>query len=137
NLAAAYGVAVTGTMAITSFLFFRICRVNWGWSLRAALALYIPFTIIDYSFFTANLVKISQGGWFPLVVGTAMFAIMTTWWRGRAEMSTMLEAAGMPDDLFLADIAESHIHRVPGTAVFMSSATEGIPNVLLHHVKHN
>src|SRR5690606_15415424 len=91
NLAAAYGVAVTGTMTITSYLFFRICRVNWGWSLRAALALYIPFVIIDYSFFTANLVKIPQGGWFTLVVGAAMFAIMTTWWRGRTEMSTKLE----------------------------------------------
>ena len=137
NLAAAYGIAVTGTMAITSFLFFRICRQNWGWSLRAALGFYIPLIIIDYSFFTANVVKIADGGWFPLAVGTGMFAIMTTWWRGRVEMSKLLEGGSMPDELFLADIGEAHLHRVSGTAVFMSSGTEGMPNVLLHHVKHN
>ncbi len=136
-LAAAYGIAVTGTMSITSFLFFRICRQNWGWSLRAALGLYIPLIVIDYSFFSANLVKLGDGGWFPLAIGTGMFAIMTTWWRGRMELSKMMETGTIPDELFLADIAETHIHRVPGTAVFMSSGTDGMPNVLLHHVKHN
>ncbi|HTL37051.1 MAG TPA: potassium transporter Kup [Kofleriaceae bacterium] len=136
-LAAAYGIAVTGTMSITSFLFFRICRQNWGWSLRAALALYLPLIVIDYSFFSANLVKVADGGWFPLAVGTSMFAMMTTWWRGRMEMSKMMETGTIPDELFLADIAETHVHRVPGTAVFMSSGTDGMPNVLLHHVKHN
>ncbi len=137
NLAAAYGIAVTGTMAITSFLFFRICRQNWGWSLRAALALYLPLIVIDYSFFSANLVKFADGGWFPLAIGTGLFAIMTTWWRGRFEMSKLMETGSMPDDLFLADIKESHLPRVSGTAVFMSSGTDGMPNVLLHHVKHN
>jgi KUP system potassium uptake protein len=105
--------------------------------LSRALAFYIPFIIIDYSFLGANIVKIADGGWFPLAVGAAMFAIMTTWWRGRVEMSRLLEGGTMPDELFLADIAETHIHRVPGTAVFMSSGTDGMPNVLLHHVKHN
>jgi KUP system potassium uptake protein len=136
-LAAAYGIAVTGTMSITSFLFFRICRQNWGWSLRAALALYIPLIVIDFSFFSANLVKVGDGGWFPLAIGTCMFAIMTSWWRGRMELSKMMETGTIPDELFLADIAETKIHRVPGTAVFMSSGTDGMPNVLLHHVKHN
>jgi KUP system potassium uptake protein len=136
-LAAAYGIAVTGTMAITSFLFFRIARQNWNWPLRKALAFYIPFIIIDYSFFSANLVKLGDGGWFPLAIGTCMFAIMTTWWRGRMELSKMMETGTIPDELFLADIAETHIHRVPGTSVFMSSGTDGMPNVLLHHVKHN
>jgi KUP system potassium uptake protein len=136
-LAAAYGIAVTGTMSITSFLFFRICRMNWGWSLRKAIALYIPLIIIDYSFFSANLVKVADGGWFPLAVGTGMFAIMTTWWRGRVELSKMMETGTMPDELFLADIGEAHLPRVSGTAVFMSSGTDGMPNVLLHHVKHN
>ncbi len=137
NLAAAYGIAVTGTMAITSFLFFRICRQNWGWSLRAALGLYLPLIIIDYSFFSANLVKVADGGWFPLAIGTGLFAIMTTWWTGRIELSKMMETGSMPDDLFLADIKETRIPRVTGTAVFMSSGTDGMPNVLLHHVKHN
>jgi KUP system potassium uptake protein len=137
KLAAAYGIAVTGTMAITSFLFFRICRVNWNWSLGAALALYLPLIAIDYSFFSANLVKLGDGGWFPLAVGLGMFIIMTTWWRGRFELSKMMETGTIPDELFLADIAETPIVRVSGTAVFMSSGTDGMPNVLLHHVKHN
>lgn len=136
-LAAAYGIAVTGTMAITSFLFFRIARNNWGWSMPAALALYLPLIVIDYSFLLANLVKLGDGGWFPLGVGLLMFAIMTTWWRGRNELSKMMETGTIPDELFLADIAETHIQRVSGTAVFMSSGTDGMPNVLLHHVKHN
>ena len=137
KLAAAYGIAVTGTMAITSFLFFRICRVNWGWSRRAALGLYIPLIVIDYSFFSANFSKIADGGWFPLAVGLGMFAIMTTWWRGRVELSKILEGGTMPDELFLQDISATHLPRVSGTAVFMSSGTDGMPNVLLHHVKHN
>ena len=137
NLAAAYGIAVTGTMAITSFLFFRICRQNWGWSLPKALALYIPLIIIDYSFFGANVVKVADGGWFPLAVGLTMFAIMTTWWRGRVELSQIMAGGTLPDEAFLADVEASHLPRVPGTAVFMSSGTDGMPNVLLHHVKHN
>ncbi|HEY5922188.1 MAG TPA: potassium transporter Kup [Kofleriaceae bacterium] len=137
KLAAAYGIAVTGTMAITSFLFFRICRQNWGWSLRAALGLYIPLIIIDFSFFTANVVKLGDGGWIPLAIGTAVFAIMTTWWRGRVELYKILEGGTIPDVAFLNDPMLDHLPRVPGTAVFMSSGTDGMPNVLLHHVKHN
>jgi KUP system potassium uptake protein len=137
NLAAAYGIAVTGLMMITSYLIFLVCRRNWGWSLGAALALYIPLLVIDGLFFSSNLVKIAAGGWFPLAIGIGMFAIMTTWWRGRTELSKTMEMGTVPDDLFLADIAETQIPRVSGTAVFMTSGTDGIPNVLLHHVKHN
>jgi KUP system potassium uptake protein len=137
KLAAAYGIAVTGTMAMTSFLFFRICRLNWGWSLGAALALYLPLIVIDYSFFSANLVKLADGGWFPLAIGSLVFIVMTTWWRGRVELSKVLETGTIPDELFLTDISENNVPRVPGTAVFMSSGTDGMPNVLLHHVKHN
>ncbi len=136
-LAAAYGIAVTGTMMITSFLFFRVATKNWGWHIAGALALYIPLIVIDTSFFSANLVKVAAGGWFPLAVGTGMFAIMTTWWRGRFELSKTMETGTIPDELFLADISSSALPRVPGTAVFMSSGTDGMPNVLLHHVKHN
>jgi KUP system potassium uptake protein len=136
NLAAAYGIAVTGLFLITSYLIFLVCRRNWGWSLGAALCLYIPLVVIDGAFFSANLVKIAAGGWFPLVVGAGMFAIMTTWWRGRYELSKMMETGTIPDDLFLSDPEITHMHRVSGTAVFMSAA-QGIPNVMLHHVKHN
>jgi KUP system potassium uptake protein len=137
NLAAAYGVSVTGTMAITSFLFFRVCRTIWNFSLASALALYIPLVVLDASFFSANLVKVAAGGWFPLAVGTGVFIIMTTWWRGRRELSKSMEMGTMPDQLFLDDLAQNQLPRVQGTAVFMSSGTDGMPNVLLHHVKHN
>jgi KUP system potassium uptake protein len=136
-LAAAYGIAVTGTMAITSFLYFLVCRYNWKYSLTTSLALFIPFVLIDLSFFSANLEKIAAGGWFPLAVGVGVFVIMTTWWRGRYELSRTMDAGLIPDELFLADIAETPLPRVSGTAVFMASGTDGMPNVLLHHVKHN
>jgi KUP system potassium uptake protein len=137
NLAAAYGIAVTGTMAITSFLYFLVVRRNWGYPLYTALALFIPFVAIDLAFFSANIEKIAAGGWFPLAVGGGAFAMMTTWWRGRLELSKQMESGTIPDELFLADIAETPLPRVSGTAVFMTSGTEGMPNVLLHHVKHN
>jgi KUP system potassium uptake protein len=137
NLAAAYGIAVTGTMSITSFLIFLVCRRNWKFSLGAALAIYLPLVAIDAAFLSANLVKLGAGGWFPLAVGIGMFTIMTTWWRGRLELSRQMESGAIPDQLFLADIAETPLPRVSGTAVFMTSGTDGIPNVLLHHVKHN
>jgi len=137
NLAAAYGIAVTGTMAITSFLYFLVCRHNWSYSWGHALAIFVPFVIIDLTFFSSSAVKIIDGGWFPLAVGTGVFIIMTTWWRGRNELSKMMETGTIPDEIFLTDIAETPLPRVSGTAVFMSSGTDGMPNVLLHHVKHN
>ncbi|HMG56389.1 MAG TPA: KUP/HAK/KT family potassium transporter, partial [Kofleriaceae bacterium] len=137
NLAAAYGIAVTGTMSITSFLIFLVCLRKWKFSLGAALAIYVPLVAIDSAFLSANLVKLGAGGWFPLVVGIGMFTIMTTWWRGRLELSKTMATGAIPDELFLADIAETKLPRVSGTAVFMASSTDGMPNVLLHHVKHN
>ncbi len=137
NLAAAYGIAVTGLFMITGYLIFLVCRRNWGWSLGAALALYIPFVVIDGAFFSANVVKVAAGGWFPLTIAAGLFVVMTTWWRGRMELSKMMEVGTIPDDMFLTDIEGSSLPRVSGTAVFMTSAADGIPNVLLHHVKHN
>jgi len=137
GLAAAYGIAVTGTMAITSYLYFLVCRQKWGYSLRAALALFIPFVFIDLGFFSANAIKVVEGGWIPLSVGAGVFIIMTTWWRGRLELSKIMDSGTVPDELFLMDIQANPLPRVPGTAVFMASSAEGIPNVLLHHVKHN
>jgi len=137
GLAAAYGIAVTGTMGITSFLFYLWCRRSRGWSVRKGLGFLIPFLIIDLAFFVANAVKIVAGGWFPLAVGVLVFLIMTTWWRGRIELAKLMESGTMPEDLFLTDLKETPMHRVRGTAVFMSSTPDGIPNVLLHHVKHN
>jgi KUP system potassium uptake protein len=114
-----------------------VCKHNWNYSWKAALALFIPFIAIDLSFFSANLVKIAAGGWFPLAVGAGVFVIMTTWWRGRHELSKTMETGTIPDTMFLEDIAATPLPRVSGTAVFMASGTDGMPNVLLHHVKHN
>jgi KUP system potassium uptake protein len=136
-IAAAYGIAVTGTMMITSYLFYLVARHNWNWPLRRVLPLFVGFLIIDAAFLGANAIKIEHGGWVPLALGVALFTIMTTWWKGRFELSKIMEGGTMPDDLFLADLEPAGIPRVRGTAVFMASNTGGIPNVLLHHVKHN
>jgi len=137
GLAAAYGIAVTGTMGITSILFYMVCRRRWGYSQAHALAFLVPFLAIDIAFFSANATKFFDGGWFPLAIGVCVFAIMTTWWRGRFELSKVIDAGTLADELLLADIAANPPHRVKGTAVFMSSTPGGIPNVLVHHMKHN
>lgn len=137
GLAAAYGIAVTGTMAITTLLFCLVARRNWNWSLGAVLAFLVPFLAIDLAFFSSNAIKFLHGGWFPMAIGVAVFAIMTTWWRGRVELSKAMDGSGLPDELFLAELDSNPPHRVLGTAVFMSSSPQGIPNVLIHHMKHN
>jgi KUP system potassium uptake protein len=137
NLAAAYGVAVTATMAITSFLFYKVARRSLGFPRWGALAFLIPFLAIDAAFFGANAVKIVAGGWFPLAVGLLVFITMTTWWRGRSELGRIVEATTIAEGLFLADVAAAPPHRARGTAVFMTSTTDGIPNLVLHHLKHN
>jgi KUP system potassium uptake protein len=136
-LAAAYGIAVTGTMAITSILFYMLCVRQWGWSRAKAGSLLVLFLIFDLAFLAACATKFLAGGWFPLSVGVAVFAIMTTWWRGRVELARVMDSGAVPTDLFLADIAANPLPRVEGTAVFMSSSHENVPNVVLHHVKHN
>jgi KUP system potassium uptake protein len=137
GLAAAYGIAVTGTMAITSVLFYLVCVRRWQYSQRRALLLLIPFLCVDVAFFAANAIKFFDGGWFPLAIGVGVFVLMTTWWRGRVELATVIAGGSLPDELFLADIAANPPYRVEGTGVFMSSAVAGIPNVLIHHLKHN
>jgi KUP system potassium uptake protein len=137
GLAAAYGIAVTATMGITSVLFYLVCRWRWNYSQAQALTFLIPFLIIDLAFFSSNALKLFDGGWFPLAIGVFVFVVMTTWWRGRSELSKIMDAGILPDEMFLADIAANPPHRVKGTAVFMSSNAGGIPNVLVHHMKHN
>jgi KUP system potassium uptake protein len=137
NLAAAYGIAVTGTMAITSVLYFILARRRFEWTLPQALAFLIVFLTIDLTFFSSNLNKLGAGGWLPLAGGVGLFTIMTTWWRGRIELAKTIGSVALPDDLFLDSIIEERVPRVKGTAVFMASVAEGIPQVMLHHVKHN
>jgi len=137
GLAGAYGIAVTGTMAITSFLYFFMLMHIWKWPLWKAAALVGIFLIFDLAYFGGNLFKIASGGWFALLIATLITIIMTTWRRGRKEISRLLAETKLPLKIFIADVARQKLTRVPGTAVFMSVSPEGIPVTLLHHVKHN
>ena len=136
SLAAAYGIAVTGTMTITTLLFHRVARDLWRWPRRWTWPLTFLFLGVDLSFFGANLVKIEEGGWFPIASALAIFATLATWKRGRAELARMMEGGGLPLDVFLAEMARKQPYRVPGTAVFLTGNTANVSPVLLHHLKH-
>jgi KUP system potassium uptake protein len=137
GLAAAYGIAVTGTMLITTWLFAKVALGVWGWSRRQLVPLVALFVLFDLAFLGANTAKIADGGWFPLAIGLGVLVVMTTWWYGRLALSAALEQGALPDEVFVADLAETPTVRVRGTAVFMASSPTGIPNVMLHHLKHN
>jgi KUP system potassium uptake protein len=137
NLAGAYGIAVTGTMSVTTVLFYVVTRERWGWSAAKAGAAVALFLVFDLAFFSANLPKVLDGGWFPLVVGLMVFTVLTTWKRGRTELARLLAEASLPLPAFLSDLEIHQPHRVEGTAVVMTSTTAGVPPVLLHHFKHN
>ncbi len=137
ELAAAYGVSVTGTMIITSLLFAYIARTRFGWSLASVAVLLALFLAVDVAFFSANLVKIANGGWLPLAIGGAVFTVMTTWRSGRETLANAREMRSLPLPAFLADVGATRPVRVAGTAVVMSGTAEGVPVVLLHHFKHN
>jgi KUP system potassium uptake protein len=136
-LASAYGIAVTGTMGITSIVYFVVLVRAWHWPVWRAALLVGLFLSFDVPFFAANALKFFSGGWFPIAVALALFLIMTTWKKGRATLGQSLASRMLPVDMFLADIEQHRPHRVPGTAVFMASNPKGIPIVLLHHWKHN
>jgi KUP system potassium uptake protein len=137
NLSAAYGIAVTGTMAITSLLFAVVARMRWGWSKLHVWSLTGAFLVIDLSFLTANVVKIEHGGWVPLIMAMAVYSLMSTWKRGRMQLNEIQTENALPLDIFLQSIEKNPPVRVRGTAVFMTSTPEGVPVVLLHHLKHN
>jgi KUP system potassium uptake protein len=136
-MGAAYGIAVTGTFIMTTFLLYVVARTWWGWSRLHALSLVVPFLIIDGSFFGANLMKIREGGWVPLTIAFFIFILMTTWNRGREIVQDLLRRGMLPIDLLLADLENRKTVRVPGLAVFMTREPQGAPVVLLHHLKHN
>jgi KUP system potassium uptake protein len=136
NLAAAYGMAVTLNMAITTVLLCVVASQRWGWR-RAAFALGAVFLPIDLAFFGSNLLKLPHGGWFSLVVAGLVFTVLSTWKRGRNVLRERLEEASLPLDLFLPDLETSTLPRVPGTAVFLTGDPGGTPPALLHNIKHN
>jgi KUP system potassium uptake protein len=135
RLAAAYGIAVTGTMAITTILAFVVARNLGKWSLPASLALFMAFLIVDIAFFAANLIKIVDGGWFPLAFGSVVFMLMLTWKRGRQLLQSRLAADSIPLDAFI-ESASLGCTTVPGTAIFMTTDPSAVPHALLHSMKH-
>jgi KUP system potassium uptake protein len=137
RLAAAYGIAVTGTMAITSIVYYVVVRRTWGWPLAKALPIVLAFLALDTAFFGANLLKFLDGGYVPVLVAAAIFAMMVTWKAGRAILAETLAAAAPSLESFLAGLDERCRARVPGTAVFLTSGAIGTPPVLVHHVRHN
>lgn len=136
-LAAAYGIAVTGTMSITTVVYYVVVTRTWGWSPIKAGALAGLFLVFDLAFFGANAAKFVDGGWFPLAIGLAIFAVMTTWKRGRRELADKFRATMLPLEVFLSDPELTKALRVRGTAVFMASSAVGTPPALLHHFKHS
>ncbi len=136
NLAAAYGIAVTGAMAIDTVLISVVLFSLWKWPLWKALPLLVIFVTIDLLYFGANLLKVPDGGWFPLLIGAIAFTLLTTWAKGRKLMIDRMAEASLPIEVFIKSAATSAA-RVPGTAVFMTTSMSGVPHALLHNLKHN
>jgi KUP system potassium uptake protein len=137
NLAAAYGVAVTTTMVITTLLFYVVAHERWGWKPWLVGPLCAVFLVVDVAFFGANIIKVEHGGWLPLLMALAIFTLMATWKRGRRILFERMQEEALPVDLFLEDVRRSPPVRVPGTSIFMTGNAEGIPPALLHNLKHN
>jgi KUP system potassium uptake protein len=136
-LGAAYGIAVTGTMTVTTVLAFIHLRYGAHWPLWKLLPLFGLFFIVDLSFFSANLLKIHEGGWYPLAIGTVLYVMMTVWIWGRGKLGRQRASAGMPLAMLVSSLKPDRPARVPGTAIYMSSQVDNVPAALLHNMKHN
>ncbi len=136
NLSAAYGIAVTGAMFIDTCLLAVVLFSLWQWKPVYAVPILAVFFIVDIAYFGANLTKVPDGGWFPLLIGLVCFTFLTTWARGRKLMLARMKEASMPPEIFIKSAANSAT-RVPGTAVFMTTSPDGVPHALLHNLKHN
>jgi KUP system potassium uptake protein len=136
NLAAAYGIAVTGTMFITAIMLGVLEYRVWKWPLWLVLLEIGVFVVVDGLYFASNLTKLLAGGWFPLLVGAVAFVVLTTWAKGRKLMRERLEEGALPLAIFIQSTGTT-VHRAKGTAVFLSSSEEGVPAALLHNLKHN
>jgi KUP system potassium uptake protein len=136
NLAAAYGIAVTGAMFIDTCLLSVVLITLWKWPKWKALPMLAVFFLVDIAYLGANLLKVPEGGYFPLMVGMVIFMFLTTWSRGRQLMRERMSESSMPMEIFIKSAANS-AQRVPGTAIFMASTDTGVPSALLHNIKHN
>jgi len=137
NLASAYGIAVSLTMLMTSALLFIAMREIWGWSMLAAGSVAACFLVIDGAFFLANLTKIAEGGYVPLILAFSVYGVMWIWHRGAAAVSARMHEVLIPVPKFMAGIAAKNIPRVPGSAVFLTRTERDTPPVMVWHVKHN
>jgi KUP system potassium uptake protein len=136
-LALTYGVALSGTMTITTILFAIVMRRLWHWNWWKVGSITAVFLIVDLAFVGANMLKVPNGGWLPLLMAGLVYLLMSTWKKGRVRLTRLVRENALPMELFLDDIRRRQPYRVPGTAVFMTSDAEGAPPVLLHHLKHN
>ncbi|MBL8539133.1 MAG: potassium transporter Kup [Betaproteobacteria bacterium] len=136
NLAAAYGIAVTGTMMIDTILVTFVMVLMWRWSRWLALPLMGAFLLVDFAFFSANIIKFAHGGWFPVFIGVLSFTVLTTWKRGRALLFRQMSKLDVAEKVFLAQVDES-VPRVARSAVFLTARSDLIPSALLHNLKHN
>ena len=136
NLASAYGVAISTDMVITTVLAFFVAT-RWGWNVWRTALLAAAFLLVDLAFFGANLVKIAEGGWYPLLLGALVFTLMATWRRGRRVLAEQLRTEQQSLDDFLESLRTDPPIRIPGTAVFMTSSAVTLPPILPHHLEHN
>lgn len=136
-LASAYGVAVTGTMLMTTLLMGVVIWLLWKWPMWMAIPFFLMMLLVDSLFFAANLPKVIQGGAFPVIAGIALFILMTTWKRGRQLLVERLDEGSLPLPLFIASIRSQPPHRVQGTAVFLTARSDAVPHALLHNLLHN
>ena len=136
NLASAYGIAVTGTMFITTIMLGVLARRVWKWPPLVVAAIVGLFLIIDGAYFASNLTKIADGGWFPLLIGLISFTLLTTWARGRSLIHRRLAEGNLPLSVFIKSVGTS-VHRVSGTAIYLTASSDGVPASLLHNLKHN
>jgi KUP system potassium uptake protein len=137
GLAAAYGIAVTATMSVTSLMYFLVAIQVWRWSIWKAGLLVSAFLIFDLAFFGANLFKVIDGGWITLLIAGVVMIAMKTWKDGREEIGQKMVTARLPLQSLIDDLKTHPLKRVTDTAVFMSVSSQGIPVTLLHHIKHN
>jgi KUP system potassium uptake protein len=136
NLASAYGIAVTGTMFITTVMLSVLARRLWHWPPLVVTLIVGVFAIVDGAYFASNLTKFLDGGWFPLLIGVIVFTLLTTWAAGRALIHAKLAEGALPVEVFVKSVGKN-VHRVQGTAIYLTASPTGVPSSLLHNLKHN
>jgi KUP system potassium uptake protein len=137
GLASAYGIAVTGTMMIDTFVAYMVVQTHWNWSRLKASLVFGGILVVELAFFSASLLKVGSGGWFPLVMGGAIFFVLSTWMSGRALLARRQGQSALTEDEFMAALSERHLSRVPGTALFLTGDPQRVPFSLLHNMRHN